>query len=559
MPAEAPSQGGHAMHHARAGGGGGNSSSGAGTGRGCKVRVAVIGTGISGLCFAWLVSNHARSRYDVTLFERADTLGMDQASHSCYGARLDVPLRTFSLDYYANLAHIYHTIGVPYEMASYSLSIREAVPAQSRVDTYFRYVNSKSPLARLVFGMQVVSYPGFAQWFSLRSWRLIFSLIRFGYRARAALNDGSCEGLTFREYCTKFGFGELLESTLLPILCVVCTCSWRAVSDYPAEVLIDYFVGRRILGSPQMRALEGSRDVVARLSSSCNEIRTSTDVLRVAPCAGPDGKHQVTVEWRDQSGAAAEAGGQTQTQSETFDEVVFATQANAVLDLLGASATPEERSVLGAFAYERNRTILHTDASLMPGDKAQWSTVNMLVFPEKQESECTIWMNNIDETIRSQLTRNVFQSWNPVSRDPEPGSVVVDAEFERPVVTLATERAAERLELLQGRRHLWYIGAYSLYSMPLLENGVRSSIRVARSFGVFWPEAGRQLGGAAFEKRHPELVREDFDIHTVVETGNSSRGPLGRVLRAAIGLGVVGASVAGLGLAVGRRVSSWSA
>jgi len=95
----------------------------------------------------------------------------------------------------------------------------------------------------------------------------------------------------------------------------------------------------------------------------------------------------------------------------------------------------------------------------------------------------TVWMNQIDAGLRAELRGNLFQTWNPVV-EPAPASVTCDYSFERPVVTVESEQSMAKLHAAQGRGHLWFVGAYSRYSMPLLENGVKSSLEVARRLCV---------------------------------------------------------------------------
>jgi hypothetical protein len=41
-----------------------------------------------------------------------------------------------------------------------------------------------------------------------------------------------------------------------------------------------------------------------------------------------------------------------------------------------------------------------------------------------------------------------------------------------------------QLATSQGVGHIWFVGAYARYSMPLLENGVKSAMEVSRRLGV---------------------------------------------------------------------------
>ena len=98
-------------------------------------------------------------------------------------------------------------------------------------------------------------------------------------------------------------------------------------------------------------------------------------------------------------------------------------------------------------------------------------------------------MNQIDPAV----SPAVFQTWNPLI-EPAQDHVVSESYFERPVVTTRSADAMRRLAGIQGSGGVWFVGAYALYSVPLLENGVRSGVRVAKSLGCNVPWSG-SVGG----------------------------------------------------------------
>jgi len=127
--------------------------------------------------------------------------------------------------------------------------------------------------------------------------------------------------------------------------------------------------------------------------------------------------------------------------------------------------------------------VLHTDSSLMPASRRDWSPLNISLDPEADAAAVTVWMNRIDGKLREELSGPIFQSWNPAV-EPRADTVKADYYFERPVVTFDSVAAMQDLQQLQGVGRVWFVGAYSLDSMPLLENGVKSSIEVASRLGV---------------------------------------------------------------------------
>ena len=119
----------------------------------------------------------------------------------------------------------------------------------------------------------------------------------------------------------------------------------------------------------------------------------------------------------------------------------------------------------------------------MPKQRRDWSPLNIVVDKEADAASCTIWMNELDVGLREELSAPLFQTWNPVV-EPDPKTVQCDYGFERPVVTFDSAAAMTKLEATQGRGHVWFVGAYSRFSMPLLENGVKSSLEVTATITI---------------------------------------------------------------------------
>ena len=101
----------------------------------------------------------------------------------------------------------------------------------------------------------------------------------------------------------------------------------------------------------------GSREYVKKLAAALGDgVRTSRAALAVR---------------RDASGVRVATG----DGERRHDQVVLACHADQALRLL-ADADGDERRLLGAFGYSRNRAMLHSDPTLMPRRRAVWSSWN---------------------------------------------------------------------------------------------------------------------------------------------------------------------------------------
>ena len=480
--------------------------------------MCVVGSGVSGLVAGYYLS----TEYDVTLLESTSELGMDSASRDFAGGRIDVPLRTFTRSYYPNLVRIYDEIGVQVAPPDYSYACyRHGDPT-----AYFRFVTHvRHWFSWGVLGVEKLGLPAMDLLLSRSTGP---KLVRNLYTWYWFLQDGFKElqrpdnrlaSITFKEYVLSKYSRSFYEDFLLPMLSVVCTCSFEAVGAYPAEVLVDYLAGKADefrFGAYTERAVSGTKDVVRRLSSRCSRVLTSCRVTELVP-ASPPSSTKCRVTWSDANSGS--------TMSEEFDHVIVATQANSALALMGKHASEDLKRALGAVKYERTKTVLHTDERVLPARPSDRGAVSLCIESNGTKSDCTVWMNKIDKVLADTLQRDVFQSWNPVV-EPDKDKVVYEAWFERPVLTLESASALDTLAKAQGQGNVWFIGAFSLYSMPLLENGARSAIRVANKLlkGSKVPEIGTQISGAPFARRRPDLVRFSSSSSKRSPASSSSSG-----------------------------------
>lgn len=422
------------------------------------MRIAVVGSGIAGLSAAWLLS----TRHEVTVFEKSARLGMDAHSLDIERpgglARVDVPLRVFFDGFYPNLTALYRELGIEFKPVNYSASF--GVLGER---TYFRYDNYRVGRYSLPFLKGSGSL-------NRKALRIGLDNLRFFRQLPRSLARGIADDVTLEDYLERHGYSQsFAERFLYPAFSGICTCSHDSIRAYPARVVLEYLNSGLLLSSVQ-RVTRGTQDVVDRLARQVSEIRLDTEIMDVSPTAAG-----VTVHTGD--------------DALTFDHVVMATQANQTARIL-KRASADERAVLGAFRYEPSRVVVHNDVRLAPpGGEACWAPVNFLLADTASTPMATIWLN----AIQALPGRDpVFQSWNPII-EPEPGTVLAEARFERPVVDAGSLQGLEKLAALheQPDRRIWFCGSYASHGIPLLESAATSALSVAERLGCPRPWAVR--------------------------------------------------------------------
>lgn len=414
------------------------------------MRIAIIGSGIAGLCAAWAMAR----RHDVTLFEAHDRLGMDAHSLDVPDGRggtlrVDVPLRVFHEGYYPTLTRIYREAAIPFTEIDSAASF---TTADGRL--VFQYGNV--PIGR--HRVPWITRAG------LRDPRVVALAAEIGWfvlwLSRERRRDDVREGITFEQYLARSRWSRrLVERFLVPAVAGICTCSYETARGFPAQIVLDYLDSPRT--HSMLRATHGAQDVTERLTRQVADVRLAAPVERVE--AADDG---ITVR-----AAGADA---------TFDHVVFATQAHRAARL--APVPDAERDVVAGFRYEKSRLVVHTDAALAPARRSWWSPVNYMLDPGAAAPMTTVLLSGLHPT--EWTGPEVFQTWNPYM-DPAPGTALQDVTIDRAVVGAGNAAYVARLRQLHERagRRVWFCGSYASDGMTLQEAAAASAMAVAEAIG----------------------------------------------------------------------------
>ena len=426
--------------------------------------IAVIGSGISALSCAWLLSQ----RHRVVVYERADRLGGHSNTVEVRSARaaatpVDTGFIVFNDVTYPNLVALFDHLGVQSRATDMSFAV-------SLEQGRFEYA------APALFAQRRNA-------FRPRFWSMLAEILRFYREAPGLMAAGPDPDLTLGEYLRREGFSEAFrDDHLLPMAAAVWSSPASTLLDYPAESFIRFCSNHGLLnltGRPVWRTVEGgSRTYVARLAEALGEVRLARGVAAVRPTAAG-------VEVRDSHGDV-----------DLFDHVVIGAHADQALAML-ARPTTEQAAALGAFRYSRNLTVLHSDASLMPRRRRAWAAWNYIGV---DDGLCvTYWMNRLQGLEGPDL----FVTLNP-PRPPRPETLLRTELYEHPIFDPAAIRAQKSLWDIQGRDGNWFCGAW--FGAGFHEDGLQAGLAVAEQLGEVrrpWTvpnESGRIHLGRALER-----------------------------------------------------------
>ena len=298
-------------------------------------------------------------------------------------------------------------------------------------------------------------------------WRMLSEVVRFGRETKTALEAGELEDVSLGDYLKDSGYGApFRRHYLLPMGSAIWSTPSGQMLSFPAQTLARFFDNHGLLDlrdRPQWQTVVGGSHSYIKAFLK----RFSGDVVTGKPAVGVKRDLQgVSVRFED-------------GESRRFDNVVIAAHADQAHAMLEDPSEDETR-LLGPWRYERNRTILHTDVSVLPPIRGAWASWNYFRASGSDEERATMTydMNNLQGL---QTKERYCVTLNP-EREIDPARIIREINYMHPLFTAEAVRTQNELPSLQGKRRTYFVGSYHGYGFH--EDAVRSAATVAGLFGV---------------------------------------------------------------------------
>ena len=415
------------------------------------MKIAVVGSGISGLSAAWLLQRKHR----VCLYEAAGYLGghtntvevsLDGATHP-----VDTGFLVHNNLTYPNLIRLFETLGVQTYATEMTFSVSQPERgiewAGSSLATLFA---QKRNLLRLYF------------------WRMLQEIANFNSKSHMLLAWSEQQRVTLGGLLDEHGYSTAFrQGYLLPMAAAIWSSSPAEILGFPAATFLRFCINHRLLqiaGRPEWRSIAGGgRAYVSKMARSL-DVRLNHPVDKVI---------------RLQDGVEVTSRGET----ESYDAVILATHAPQSLAML-KDADTREQALLGSVRYQPNLAVLHTDRRFLPQRESLWSAWNYLSRGNQSDSVCVTYLLNRLQQLPFHTPLMVTLNPPP---DMAPQGEIARFNYDHPIFDQAAIDAQADLGSIQGRNRTWFCGAWCGYGFH--EDGLKSALRIIADFGVEapWP------------------------------------------------------------------------
>ena len=406
------------------------------------MKIAVIGSGISGLSSAYFLSK----KFKVDLFEQDDHFGGHSYTYDIKEndktTPVDLGFIVFNKLTYPNLINFFEELKVPYEKSdmSFAVSIKNSNIEYSGTGLGGIFANKLNL-------------------FNLNFIKMIREIISF-YKAAPTYHNDETREETLGNFLNKKKLSKyFIEYHMIPMVAAIWSMPFDKAKEMPLKFFLDFFTNHglfKLKNRPQWYTVTNrSKTYVKKVTD-----RISGEIFK---------NYKVTKVSRSDDNVRIMIG----NEYLDYDHVILASHADQSLNLL-ENPSEKERDILSKFSYVQNLAYLHTDKQLMPKRKRAWSSWNSISDGEK--TCITYWLNKLQNL---NTDKDYFLTLNPIYKISDE-FVIKKVDFTHPYLNSENTKLQNELHLLQGHKRTWFCGSYFGYGFH--EDGLKSSIELVNKF-----------------------------------------------------------------------------
>ena len=411
------------------------------------MKIAVIGSGISGLSSAYYLSK----KHKVDLFEKQDRFGghsytLDVKLNEKEKVAVDAGFMVFNKITYPNLINFFKENDIEIEKSDMSFSV-------SVKGTNIEYCGK---------GLNGI-FSNRGNLLNLKFIKMFFEIINF-YKRCEKLNPNNIEKITLGEYLTKIGKSKYFKDYhIIPMVSAIWSMPPFEASQMPLTFFLSFFKNHglfKLKDRPQWYTVT-------------NRSKTYVDKILSKVSGEYFKNYEINKIIRDNNGVKVYYG--SENEFFNYDKVVLASHADESLKII-SDITNKEREILSNFKYKPNKAVIHSDENLMPLNKNAWCSWNSSLNPDnKEQSSVTYWLNQLQNL---KTDKNIFLTINPfveIASD----KIYHKIDFTHPYYDEKALQNQSNLKTIQNKNNTLFAGSYFGYGFH--EDGIKSSIEMLKT------------------------------------------------------------------------------
>lgn len=416
------------------------------------MKIAIIGTGISGLTAAYKLNPH----HDLTVFEAADRIGGHTATIDvvldAYACKVDTGFIVYNDWTYPNFIALMDELGIQWRESDMSFGV-----ACETTGLQYAGVTGKVAMYNSLFAQR-------RNLFSASYIRMLLDILAFNKQAINDVATDSVPDMTLQQYVRHHGLGQMfMDYYLVPMCSAIWSTPFQQMYEFPMRFMLPFMYKHGLINvhnRPRWRTLkEGSQAYLKPMSAAfADKIRLSTEVTAIHR-----GAQSVSV--------------QSKAGIEHFDQVILACHSDQALALL-KDASAAEQTILSAIRYQPNDVVLHTDMSVMPSNRRAWASWNYHLTADR--SGLPRLSYDMSRLMGITGPHHFFVSLNHTDKI-DPAKIIGRYNYAHPIFTRAGADAQTRWAEINGVNKTWFCGAW--WGKGFHEDGVVSALRVVDSLG----------------------------------------------------------------------------
>tara|TARA_B100001939_G_scaffold71218_1_gene59512 strand:- start:334 stop:1581 length:1248 start_codon:yes stop_codon:yes gene_type:complete len=407
------------------------------------MKIAVIGSGISGLSAAYYLSK----KHKVDLFEKEDhfgghsyTIDIEHDKENKKNISVDIGFIVFNHLTYPNLINFFNENKIDIEESNMSFSV--TVKGTS-IEYSGKGFNG-------IFANKI-------NFFNFKFVKMFFEIINF-YKKCSKLEKIEDQE-TLGSYLKKNNLSKFfIDYHIIPMVSAIWSMPPYEANQMPLKFFIKFFQNHglfKLNDRPQWYTVTNrSRTYVNKiLKKISGEYFKNYNINKVK-----SNDKGVKIFYGDES------------EYFDYDKVIIAAHADEALKII-ESPSEDEKKILKNFSYKKNLAIIHTDETVMPKNRKSWCSWNSAIDQNNlNQNSVTYWLNLLQNL---NINKDIFLTLNPFFKIDEK-KIIKKVSFTHPYYNQEALDSQKHLKSIQNKKNILFCGSYFGYGFH--EDGIKSSL-----------------------------------------------------------------------------------